>query len=68
MVTDRLGRVTATALSPRQPLLAASGADGALTLWDIRRLDTPKRLGTASGITGPLQSLRWLARNCWSRR
>lgn len=58
-LTDRLGRITATALSPRRPLLAASGADGVLTLWDIRRLDTPKRLGTASGITGTLQSLRF---------
>lgn len=58
-LTARLGRVTATALSPRQRLLAASGADGVLTFWDIRQLGAPKRLGTASGVTGPLRSLRF---------
>ncbi|MEV7189472.1 trypsin-like peptidase domain-containing protein [Kitasatospora sp. NPDC093102] len=58
-LTARLGRVTATALSPRQRLLAVSGADGVLTLWDIRQLGAPKRLGTASGATGPLRSLRF---------
>ncbi|MFJ9446932.1 hypothetical protein ACIRRH_34495 [Kitasatospora sp. NPDC101235] len=58
-LTTRLGQVTATALSPRQQLLAASSADGVLTLWDIRQLSAPKRLGTASGATGPLRSLRF---------
>ncbi len=40
-------------------MLAAAGADGALTLWDIGQLSAPKPLGTASGITGPLRALRF---------
>ncbi|MEV0414330.1 trypsin-like peptidase domain-containing protein [Streptomyces sp. NPDC050448] len=55
----RLGKVTATALSPRQPVLAAARSDGTLTLWDIGQLSAPKPLGTASGITGPLRALRF---------
>jgi WD40 repeat protein len=54
-----LGPVTATALSPRTPVLAAAGPDGAVSLWDIGRLRTPQPLGTVPGATTRLPYLRF---------